>query len=183
MALKQIYENNASSYLDQPLGGTSSDTEIFIISVDEHKFPEPVFGTEFYVGTLENVQTKEWEIVQVKRKIGNQFSVVRGQEGSMIKAFPIGSKFQIRVTRETLERLYNQAASISGFVHEQQTPSNTWLVNHNLNRIPNTSIEIGTFLGGTFLKEAHAEAEIIHISENSMSVSFSEETTGRIICT
>ena len=183
MALKQIYENNAATYISQALGGTTGDTSIFIISTDEYKFPEPVFGSEFYVGTLENVQTKEWEIVRVTRRIGNQFTVVRGQENSTIRAFPIGSKFQVRVTRETLERLYDQASAISGFIHNQETPSNTWLINHNLNRIPNTSIEIGVWNSGTFIKTANAEADVTHISENAMSISFSENTIGRVICT
>jgi len=181
MALKQLYENNAATYLNQALDGTS--TSIFIIDTDKDKFPIPLAGSEFYVGTLENVQTKEWEIVKVTHRVGNQLTVVRGQEGSVVRSFPIGTKFQVRVTRETLERLYDQAASISGFVHEQQTPSNTWLVNHNLNRIPNTAIEIGIWNGTVFTKTANAEAEVNHLSQDSMSISFSESTTGRVICT
>jgi len=183
MALKQIYENNAATYLAQPLGGTTGDSQIFIIPTDAHKFPEPIFGSEFYVGTLENVQTKEWEIVRVTRRINDQLTVIRGQEGSTIREFPVGTKFQVRVTKETLERLYNQASAISGYIHEQQTPSNTWLVNHNLGRIPNTSIEIGEWVSGSFVKVANAEADVTHLSENAMSISFSENTTGRVICT
>jgi len=183
MALKQIYENNAATYISQALGGTTADSLIFIIDSDSDKFPEPIFGSEFYVGTLENVQTKEWEIVRVNRRVNNQFTVIRGQEGSSIREFPVGSKFQVRVTRETLERLYDQASAISGFIHEQQTPSNTWLVNHNLSRFPNTAIEIGVWNSGTFIKSANAEADITHLSNNAMSISFSENTIGRVICT
>ena len=182
MALKQIYENNAASYISQQLGGTTGDTSIFIIGADAPKFPEPEYGVEFYVGTIENVQTKDWEIVRVIRKVDNQFTVVRGQEGSTIKIFPVGSKFQIRVTKETLERLYNQAGSISSFVHEQETLSNSWIVNHNLNRIPNVTIEIGAWVSGVFTKTAEAEAEITHTSSNSFIITFSENTIGRAIC-
>jgi hypothetical protein len=183
MALKQIYANNAATYLSQPLGGTTGDDTLFIIETDMYKFPEPVLGSEFFVGTLENVQTKEWEIVQVTRRINNQMSIIRGQENSSIREFPIGTKFQIRVTKETLERLYDQASAISGFIHEQQTASNTWLINHNLNRIPNTAIEIGEWNAGEFIKRANAEADITHISLNALSISFSENTMGRVICT
>lgn len=183
MALKQIYENNAATYISEVLGGTSGDTVTFIIPTDADKFPIPLFGQEFYVATIENVQTKEWEIVRVNRRTNNQFTIVRGQENSTIREFPIGSKFQVRVTRETLERLYNQASAISGYVHDQQTTSNTWLVNHNLDRIPNTSIEIGSWATGSFIKSANAEAEVSHLSSNAMSISFSENTIGRVICT
>jgi len=183
MALKQIYANNAATYLAQPLGGTGGDDRIFIIPSDTNKFPDPTLGTEFFAGTLENVQTKEWEIVQVRRRVNDQLTVVRGQEGSTIREFPVGTKFQVRVTKETLERLYDQASAISGFVHDQQTASNTWLINHNLNRIPNTAIEIGEWISGDFIKTANAEANVTHLSSNAMSISFSENTIGRVICT
>ena len=183
MALTQLYVNNAATYLKEPLGGSSSDNTIFIIDTDNDKFPAPVVGSEYFLATLENVQTKEWEIVSVSNRVGNQLTVTRGQEGSAIKAFPLGSKIQVRVTKETLERLYNQSAAISNFVHNQQTLANTWLVNHNLGRIPNVSIEVGQWISGVFNKEASAEATINHIDTNSFSITFSESVMGRVICT
>jgi len=181
MALTQLYVNNAATYIKEAISG--SDTTIFIIEADSDKFPTPVVNSEFFLATLENVQTKEWEIVRVNNRVGNQLSVTRGQEGSAIKAFPLGSKLQVRVTKETLERLYNQSSAISNFVHNQQTLSNMWLVNHNLGRIPNVSIEVGSWAGGVFTKEASAEATIIHNDTNSFSISFSESVMGRVICT
>jgi len=182
MALKQIYANNVASYIDQPLGGTVSDTSIYIVPADQDLFPSPVVGVEFFLATLENTQTKEWEIVRVTARSGNQLTVIRSQEGESIKSFPLGSKIQLRVTKETLERLYDHSEEIATYVHDQTVATATWTINHNLNRYPSVSIEIGTWLAGVFTKTSDAFADISHTSDTTITITFSEPIAGRVIC-
>ena len=183
MALKQLYENNAATYLKRSLGGTTADVVLEIIDADADKFPDPIVGEEYFLVTIENVQTKVWEIVKVTKREGNLFTIQRKQECDNIYAFDLGAKVQVRVTRVTLENLWDHSADISGFVHIQTTPLVSWTVHHNLDRIPNTTIEIGTWDADVFTKEAAAEADITYIDSNSFTILFSEATSGRVICT
>jgi len=182
MALRQIYENNVSSYLSQPLSGSVSNTEIYVVASDADKFPQPIVGEQFFVATIENVQTKEWEIVRVTSREGNKLIVQRNDEGSGIKSFPLGSKIQVRVTRETLNRLYNRAADISDYIHQQKIASTDWVINHNLGRLPNVTIEVGTWTGEIFTRDAIACTDFTYDTNNSITLHFSEAVAGRAIC-
>jgi len=181
--LRQLYENNAASYISASLGGTSADSILYVVTDDADKFPAPILNEQYFLATLENVQTKEWEIIKVKQRLGNQFSIERNQEGSGVKSFPLGSKIQVRVTKDTLNRLYTRPFELASFMHVQETVSNSWIITHNLERFPSVHIEVGAFIAGEFIKEATAEADITHVSSSSLILTFSEQVVGRAICT
>ncbi len=60
------------------------------------------------------------------------------------------------------------------YVHTQATASSEWLVNHNLNKFP--SVTVIDSAGDELL------AGINYISQNSLTVSFSQATTGKAVC-
>jgi hypothetical protein len=196
MALKQLFANNAATYLSQLLGGTISNTVLYIVSGDESLFPVPVAGSEYFLLTIEDPETKEFEIVRVTSVSGNQYTVTRAQEDTSAKAFPVGAKVQLRATKETYENLYNRAEQLSSYIHKQKTapagPPYVWVVTHSLNRYPAVTIQEGTWTGvgtDTFTKTSDVEADVSYTtsggaqSKTQLRITFSSPIIGRVVCT
>lgn len=197
MALKQLYANNAATLLIQPLGGTVNDKILYVDSAQAELFPSPDPLKEYFLVTLEDPETKEFEIVKVQQRTGNTFILAaRGEEGTTVRAFNIGAKVQLRVTKNTLENIYNHADEIASYVHKQKTTPGqsgskyVWIVNHNLNRYPSVVIEEGTWgTNDVFIKTADVEADIKYVdnlnnpSKTELRIEFSEPIIGRAICT
>lgn len=193
--MSQLYANNAASYLASGVGGSSTDKVIFIV-LDQYtdRFPDILSSEDFFLVTMENVEDKTFEIVKVTafNKTTGKMDIVRNQEQSVVKAFPQGSKVQLRVTKETLERLRDYANTIAVYEHNQKIAATQWIVTHNLGRRPAVTIQEGTWSGGLpdeFTRLAEVEAEVIYEdvgnnpSTTHLIINFSEPVIGRAICT
>lgn len=195
--MPQLFANNAGSYLESVLGGTVNDRYVFVNQSEGLAFPEILNTIDYFVVTLENVETKEYEIVRVTsfdRSLG-KMTCTRAQEGTTVRSFPIGSKVQLRVTKETLERLRSSASDIASYVHNQQTASSLWVVSHNLGRRPAVVIEEGTWAGSVFTKTSEIDGDVSYTdslgadSVNQLRISFSGVfpqgggVIGRVLCT
>ena len=193
--MAQLYANNAATYLATALGGSTTDKVAFILVNDDiNRFPDILNSEDFFLVTFENVETKEFEIVKVTdfNKTNGRMDIVRNQEQSGVKAFPQGSKTQLRVTRDTLNRIRSYADDIAVYEHNQKIASAQWIVTHNLNRRPAVTIQEGTWSGGLpdeFTRVSEVEAEVLYedISSNPSTtyiiINFSEPVIGRAICT
>ena len=72
------------------------------------------------------------------------------------------------------EWLVSLTSTGGNYQHTQSVPSDTWAVNHNLNRHPNITL---TSVGGKLMI-----ADILHTSINQVLVYFDQPTTGLAIC-
>lgn len=99
---KKLFANNARGTLK--VAATALDTALTLDVGQGALFPTPGVGEQFrctLVDTLGNI-----EITKVTTRVADGFTVVvRGQEGTVPRAFPIGSRVSLRVTKETLEGL------------------------------------------------------------------------------
>ena len=107
--MTQLFSNNASSTLLSPIG--SSDTQITLQAGDGENYPAIGSSGDFFVGTLEDTSGNV-EIVTCTARTGDTVTVVRAAEGTSAQAFVAGSRFEIRVTKETLENFAQKAAGI-----------------------------------------------------------------------
>lgn len=193
--MSQLYANNAATYLDSTAGGSTSDKVIFVV-LDQYtdRFPDILNIEDYFLVTMENVEDKTFEIVKVTSfdKITGKMDIVRNQEQSGVKAFPQGSKVQLRVTKETLERIRDYANTIAVYEHNQKIAAAQWVVTHNLGRRPAVTIQEGIWSGGLpdeFTRVAEVEAEVIYEdgatdpSITQLIINFSEPLIGRVICT
>jgi len=91
-----VLKNNASDFLAAAID--SSQTSITLQSAAS--FPTLAAGEYFY-GTLEDT-AGQIEIVKVTARVGTILTVVRAQEGTSAASFAQGSRFEARVTAQSV---------------------------------------------------------------------------------
>jgi hypothetical protein len=96
--MAQLFSNNAASILAVAL--TSGGTSATITTGNGALFPT-LAGVDFNIATIQSGTTVE--VVKCTARAGDVFTITRGQEGTAASAFPIGAKFELRVTKGTLE--------------------------------------------------------------------------------
>lgn len=190
--MTQLFANNAATYLKDPI--LSTDGVMYVVVDDVlNRFPDILNAQDWFLITLENTETKEFEIVRVTslNKANGRMNIVRNQEASGAKDFTANAKVQLRVTKGTLEGLRDYADSIASYTHEQKSGAAQWIITHNLGRKPAVTIQEGTWSGGSpdvFTKTAEVEADVSYInpaipeaSDNHIVIDFSEPVIGRAI--
>ena len=93
--------NNASGALATAIN--ASDTGIVLTTGDGAEFPTLGAGDYFYA-TITSTQGTQ-EIVKVTARAGDSLTVVRAQEGTTASGFAAGSRFELRVTAQSVEDL------------------------------------------------------------------------------
>jgi len=105
--------NNASSTLANSI--TSAQTSI-ALSGNEAAFPAPAAGDWFPAVIVDAADNRE--IVKVTARAGVTLTVVRGQEGTVAKAFDAGARIDLRLTAagisELTQGIADNAAAIAG---------------------------------------------------------------------
>jgi hypothetical protein len=92
--MAQLFSNSASTVL---LGSISNvSTTILVTGGTGELFPD-FSAPDYCVCTLED-QSGNFEIVKATARTGDSFTVVRGQEGTLAKAFSAGDRFELRLT-------------------------------------------------------------------------------------
>ena len=93
--------NNSSGTLATAIN--ASDTGIALTTGDGVDFPTLGSGDYFYA-TITSTQGTQ-EIVKVTARSGDSLTVVRAQEGTTAAGFAVGSRFELRVTAQSVEDL------------------------------------------------------------------------------
>lgn len=91
--------NNATGFLAANLASTDTGTTL-ATAAQANSFPTLATGDYFYA-TITST-TGLYEIVKVTARVGNVFTLVRAQESTTARSFPIGSRFELRVTAQNL---------------------------------------------------------------------------------
>ena len=113
--------NNAISLLAQPIDATI--TTIKITSGDEARFPVAAVATDqwFPVTVTDNVGNRE--IMRCTSRTGVTLTVVRGQELTAKRGFPLNSRVEVRLTAGALLEATSDAAALTkGIVPDARLP-------------------------------------------------------------
>lgn len=131
----QLFANNATTTLAAAINATQTTLEV--AAGKGSLFPSPT-GSDYFLATLEDVATGVFEIVRVTSRAGDVFTIVRAQESTTGLVLSIGSKVELRITKETMESIQDLAllGGAQAVTHEQSTPQSTWTIIHNLGRYP-----------------------------------------------
>lgn len=103
-----LFENNAESTL--AAGITDSELSLTVQSGDGALFPNPTGGDTFRA-TLTDA-SNNIEIVDVTARTGDVFTIVRGQEGTIAKAYLSSDNVGLRLTRDTLAEFAQNADAV-----------------------------------------------------------------------
>jgi hypothetical protein len=93
--------NNASGTLATAI--SASDTGLALTTGDGAEFPTLGAGDYFYATITSSGGTQE--IVKATARVGDSLTVVRAQEGTAAAGFASGSRFELRVTAQSVEDL------------------------------------------------------------------------------
>lgn len=110
----ELWANNAVSSLAS--GITNVATSITV--VNGASFPSPT-GSDYFWATLDNGTTRE--IVKVTARSTHVMTVTRAQQGTTGTAFSAGTRFELRVTKQTLEDLQASAGAPTNATYITQT--------------------------------------------------------------
>ncbi len=95
-----LFSNFASSTLFS--GISAVDTSAILQAGDGELFPVVVGGSGQYLLAVLEDDTANKEVVKVTQRIGDVFTIERGQEGTLPRAYDVNSRFEIRITSEFL---------------------------------------------------------------------------------
>jgi hypothetical protein len=116
------FSNNASSRLALALA--AADTIVRVVATTGNLFPTLVGNSDYFMITITDTSGKT-EIIKVTQKNGDMFTVVRAQEGTTARDFPVDSVVEHRLTAGSIERILNDVAStttVSGRVRIATNP-------------------------------------------------------------
>lgn len=105
---KQLFVNNASTTLAQVLSNVA--TALSVATGTGSLFPSPSAGHYFLI-TLESGATRE--ILKVTARSGDNFTVVRAQEGTTAVAWSIGATVELRETAGFLNQVVQNEGSLA----------------------------------------------------------------------
>lgn len=89
--------NAAATTLASGLGGTTEDTTISLVAGTGTRFPALPYTGDYFSGVLINTAGQQ-EIVKVTARSTDTLTVVRAQEGTTIRSFSAGDRFEHRLT-------------------------------------------------------------------------------------
>lgn len=109
--MAQLFSNNGST--TTIAGISDNDTTILVTGGTGELFPLLNNGDpdEFSMCTLED-QFGNYEIVKATGRVGDNFTVERGAEGTTPQAFSTGTRFELRMTKGSLEGFIQKVGDI-----------------------------------------------------------------------
>lgn len=90
--------NNASGTLATSIN--ASDTGAVLTTGDGAEFPT-LAANQYFYATLESI-ANTLEIVKVTARTGDSITIVRAQESTIANSFAAGSRFELRVTAQSI---------------------------------------------------------------------------------
>lgn len=130
--------NNAVTIIREAI--SASDTTIVVALGSGSIFPELNAGDYFYA-TLSSANG-DVEIVRVNTRNGDTMTVVRGQEDTTPRAFPVNSRFELRVTAQSVLDALSTATNYQGASDTDPTT-----------RLDGTPLEVGDFYFNTVINQ------------------------------
>lgn len=111
----QLFANNAASVLASSL--TSVATSLTVTTGHGTRFPSPSGGDYFLATLCQQGSAGEinFEIVKVTARSTDSFTIVRAQESTTALAYNAGDKFELRLTKGTMETLQSSFVSLDGY--------------------------------------------------------------------
>lgn len=106
-AAAELWSNNAKSTLT----GSISNSTPTIVVANGSAFPSPT-GSDYFWATLDNGVSIE--IVKVTARSSGTMTVVRGQQGTSGTAFAAGTRFESRLTKQSLEDVQLTVKEVDG---------------------------------------------------------------------
>lgn len=112
----QLFANNAASVLASSL--TAIATSLSVTAGHGALFPSPTGGNYFLATLCQQGAAGEinFEVVKVTARATDTFTMVRAQEGTTALAYNAGDKFELRLTKGTMEGLRDFTAAGTGAV-------------------------------------------------------------------
>ncbi len=106
-------KNNAVGYLATAI--SASDVGLVLQSGNGANFPS-LTSVDYFYATLESSGGTS-EIVKVTARSGDSLTIVRAQEGTTANSFAVGSRFELRVTAQSVKDIarYDQWVSVKDF--------------------------------------------------------------------
>lgn len=132
--MAQLFKNNASGKLAAAID--SDDTTIVLETGQGAKFPTLGSGDYFMATFADIVAGREvaWEIVKVTARVSDTMTIVRAQEGTTARDWPLETVFEQRITAGIAADMYAKAAapmlSNPGTIYVTQTKTLT-ITNHD----------------------------------------------------
>lgn len=104
MASRLLTTNLAATTLGAGIAGNSGATSLTVYSGTGALFPALPYAGDFFMGVLVN-SFGQTEIVKVTGRTGDVLTVERGQEGTTIRAYSLGDRFELRLTAASIDHL------------------------------------------------------------------------------
>ena len=101
--------NNASGTLATSIN--ASDTGAVLTTGDGAEFPT-LAANQYFYATLESI-ANTLEIVKVTARSGDSITIVRAQESTIANSFAAGSRFELRVTAQSILDAIQDAEEIT----------------------------------------------------------------------
>ena len=109
--------NNASGTLATSIN--ASDTGAVLTTGDGAEFPT-LAANQYFYATLESI-ANTLEIVKVTARSGDSITIVRAQESTVANSFAAGSRFELRVTAQSILDAIQDTTIITGVGTGAQT--------------------------------------------------------------
>jgi len=118
-----LFENNAFSLLTASIA--SGDLALTVTGGDGALFPAPT-GSDYFYATLIDT-SNNLEIIKCTARTTDTLTIVRAQEGTTARAFAIGDRIELRITKAGLGEFLNDAdTGTSGTKIPYLDGDNTW---------------------------------------------------------
>ena len=112
---------------------TTSDTSFSYAAGDGANFPNPPYKVT--IGS---------EVIRVLSQVGDDVLVCeRGVEGTIPEAHSRGSYAKLNIYAGDIQELQEAIRDLenrAGYKHVQSTPSDSWVIQHNLHRVPSVVV-------------------------------------------
>ena len=102
------FTNNASTQISKPL--SALDTTITVSNNTAAVFPKLLDG-DYCILTLVDANG-QYEVVKCTSRTDSEFTVTRAQEGTVAKAFPVGSLLELRLTSGSIIKVADDASVV-----------------------------------------------------------------------
>lgn len=118
-----LYANNCVSTLAKAI--TDKDTSLSV-NVNESPWPEITStSSDYFFVTLINPNNGDTEIIKVTRcnPVTGLMTIVRGQDGTSAKSFPLKTSVEMRITKSFFDAYIGAAAFVPFFAYRLEHPS------------------------------------------------------------